>query len=154
MINTVGDLLTHLEGTKGKKRGVIKIDASALTDEAADRMHEKGINLLVVTSNGVFVGVVSTSDTSAALRPSMRPSERTVAQIMTTDVKLVSTEDDLMELPKRFDLGKRTRHLVVTDPDGKWSDVLDANEVLEGVMANIAQEEQQQAQVDGEFPRT
>lgn len=138
MIETVQQLLDSLY-SKGKRRDIVRIDANASAQEAAALMRGKHINLLAVIDKATYVGVVTSSDTSGEFGTSARPSERTVFDIMTRDVITVSTDDELMKIPQRF---QNIRHLVVVDEGGKWIAILDSNEVLDAVMENVAEEEQ------------
>lgn len=141
MIKTVQELLDSLYA-KGKRGDIISIESTSTTQEAAALMNREKVNLLAVTDRGgVYIGVISTSDTSAILGSSLRPSERAqrlVLEIMSKDVITASTEDSLMDIPRKFE---KIRHLVVVNSRGEWVAILDSNEVMSAVMANIEEDE-------------
>lgn len=150
MIKDVRQLLNTLY-EKGKRKDLVTVRSTLLVKEAAAVMAQEHINLLVVKDGGAYLGVVTTVDTSGDLGTSLRPSENWVSRVMTKaeDVVTVSLGDDLMGLPLKFKLHK-IRHLVVVENE-KWIAILDTNEVLEAVMANITEEEQQKSQYNSEF---
>lgn len=151
MIDTTQDLLNFLY-EKGKRKGIVSIEITASAKDAAVLMAENKINFLAVTKGGKYVGVLSTSDTSSEMGSSLRPSERTVSDIMKVGVITVSVTDTLTKISESLSL-HRIRHLVVVDGRRRWVAILDSNEVLNGVMQNLAEEEQMRAQAEGEFRR-
>lgn len=153
MFKTVGDLLEFLYQQKGKRKEMITVEAAAPVHEAASLMKNNGINLLAVTSRGKYVAVVSSSDTSGELVSSLRPSERMVSDIMSRKVVTVRIDDNLMNVPKEVTDLHKFRHLIVVDGKGSWVAVLSSNEILQGVMKNIEEEEHFQAVLKAEDRR-
>lgn len=152
MIETVNDLLKALY-QNGKRQDIVSVECFASAKEASLTMAREKVNLLAVRKKGKFVGVVTSTDTSrefGSSGTSLRPSERLVSEVMTAEIITARLGDKIMELPLKF---KNIRHLIVVNGRGKWIAVLDSNEVMNAIVANINESENCEAQIRGELHR-
>jgi len=108
----VRDVLT----AKGSS-AVFTISPDATVDELLDALAEHNVGALVVSADGRSMsGIVSERDIVRKLRGVDRPRGATVAQIMTTDVRVCSPDDSFGSLMSAM-TELRVRHIPVLEDD-------------------------------------
>ena len=108
----VRDVLT----AKGSS-AVFTISPDATVEELLDALAEHNVGALVVSADGRSMsGIVSERDIVRKLRGVDRPRGATVAQIMTTDVRVCSPDDSFGSLMSAM-TELRVRHIPVLEDD-------------------------------------
>ena len=108
----VRDVLT----AKGSS-AVFTISPDATVDELLDALAEHNVGALIVSADGRSMsGIVSERDIVRKLRGVDRPRGATVAQIMTTDVRVCSPDDSFGSLMSAM-TELRVRHIPVLEDD-------------------------------------
>jgi len=131
MIKTVADLLAN---SPNKKRGLVVVDHLMTIDWVASVLNENSINIVVVTKDGVPVGVISTSDTNDEIANGENLSERHAYEVMTENIIITFAAEDIMSVSKIM-TDNNIRHIIVVDKD-KWVEVLSIKDLLTAITAN------------------
>ncbi len=138
MIRTVADLLANLPD---KKHGLVVVDHLMTIDWVASVLTENSINIVVVTKDGVPVGVISSSDVSDEVANGENLSERHAYEVMKRDVITTFAAEDISSVSKLM-TDNDIRHIIVVDKD-TWVEVLSIKEVLSAITANEKELEDQ-----------
>lgn len=97
---------------------------------AARRMEESDCGVLPVLRNGTIVGIVTDRDICLSLgRLTRHPKDILVREIMTRDVGLCRTDDDVHDALATM-ARRQVRRLPVTDAGGRLEGILSADDVV------------------------
>lgn len=108
-MQTVGDLL------KQKGRDVFHVAPTATVLEAAALMSERNVGAVLVCSNGQIAGILSERDcVRRVMLQRKSPLETRVAEVMTSPIKSVSTNNTVDECMQLM-TDRRIRHLPVVE---------------------------------------
>jgi CBS domain-containing protein len=94
------------------------VEAGSSLKEAAHRLIEKDINRLLVTENGIPVGIISTSDFVSSIAEAEKPLRETVADVM-SDAILVCRDKTPLVSAARTLTQAGWRSVLVVDARGK-----------------------------------
>lgn len=110
---------------------------------ASKIMKDAGVGLVVVQHKEDLVGVLSERDVLHRwVCGPVFPNEVQVAEIMSKNVEVVSTNDTIRDCYYRF-IARNCRHLPVIDPMGKIAGVLSLRDVSNYVVAKLTELENQ-----------
>ncbi|MFL6514319.1 MAG: CBS domain-containing protein [Chthoniobacterales bacterium] len=100
-----------------KEREIFSVPSDASVFDAVSMLAEKNIGALLVMDGERLVGMLSERDyTRKVMLRGKRSRETTVAEIMSTDLKVVSPREAVQDC-LRLMTDKRIRHLPVLDGD-------------------------------------
>jgi CBS domain-containing protein len=105
------------------------VEAGSSLKEAAHRLIEKDINRLLVTENGIPVGVISTSDFVSSIAEAEKPLRETVADVM-SDAILVCRDKTPLVSAARTLTQAGWRSVLVVDARGKPEGVVSGKDLL------------------------
>jgi CBS domain-containing protein len=105
------------------------VEAGSSLKEAAHRLIEKDINRLLVTENGIPVGVISTSDFVSSIAETEKPLRETVADVM-SDAILVCRDKTPLVSAARTLTQAGWRSVLVVDARGKPEGVVSGKDLL------------------------
>jgi predicted transcriptional regulator len=131
MIRTVADLLAN---SPNKKRGLVVVNHLMTIEWVASVLNENSVNIVVVTKDGVPVGVISTSDINNEVANGENLSERHAYEVMTEDIVTTFAAEEIMSVSKIM-TDNNIRHIIVIDKD-MWVEVLSIKDVLSAITAN------------------
>jgi CBS domain-containing protein len=125
---------------KGKGRSVMTIAPDALIGEAVDRLRQKGIGALVVSTDGASVaGILSERDIVHALAErGARLLELQVSALMTRHVFTCKPSDSIAELMSEM-TERRIRHLPVIE-NGRLAGIVSIGDVVKNRLDEIEAE--------------
>jgi CBS domain-containing protein len=112
------DVSGHIGAILSQKAGeIFSVSPEATVFEAIEMMDQKNVGALLVMEGQKLVGMVSERDyTRKVILRGKRSRETKVAEIMSTDLKLVHPQE-AVETCMRLMTDKRIRHLPVVDGD-------------------------------------
>ena len=103
------------------------VDASADVDEAIQRMHDKGIDCVLVVENGRFVGIFT--DRDAVLKVAgTRLGDRRIGALMTHDPVVLRHDETIAVAINKMAVGG-FRHIPIVE-DGTPTGVVSAKDVF------------------------
>ena len=104
------------------------IEASADVNEAVSRMHDKGIDCVLVTDGGRLVGIFT--DRDAVLKVAGRPpgTSQPIGELMTPDPVVLRTDETIAVAINKMAVGG-FRHITILD-DGRPTGVISARDVF------------------------
>lgn len=110
---------------------VITVERTACVAEAAQKCLDRNVNaLIVVTEEGHFHGIVTTSDLLQLLSDDRAPAEASLDEYVTTDVVTVMSDTQLREAADLL-LENDIHHLPVIGSDQTVRGVLSTQDVAE-----------------------
>jgi CBS domain-containing protein len=112
------------------------IDADAPLAEAADRMWSEGLDRLVVIEHERGIGVLSVSDLVQVLIPA-QAGRRTVGEVMSRALVVCRAETPVSAAARAM-TERRSRALIVVDPNGRPLGVVTGFDLLPAVMGGAA----------------
>jgi CBS domain-containing protein len=121
-----GQLLgVHLDGLAITKPEIV--EASADVDEAIGRMHDKGIDCVLVVDDGRLIGIFT--DRDAVLKVAgTAPQKRVIASLMTRDPVVLRHDETIAVAINKMAVGG-FRHIPIVD-DGRPTGVVTARDVF------------------------
>ena len=123
-------------------REVHTIIPGATVSELMDVLAERNIGALVVSEDGTtMLGIVSERDIVRKLRGNVRASEKTVAEIMSTDLQVCGPDDTFGSLMVSM-TEHRVRHIPVIE-DGRVVGVLSIGDAVKYRMDQLEFERDQ-----------
>lgn len=112
------------------------VEADVNLKIAAHRLIEKDINRLLVTENGIPVGVISTSDFVSSIAREEPPLRETVADVM-SDAILVCREKTPLASAARTMTQAGWRSVLVVDAKGKPEGVVSGKDLMPYVVNGV-----------------
>lgn len=110
------------------------LDASADIDEAIRRMHDKGIDCVLVTDGGKLVGIFT--DRDAVLKVAGNPpSSRTIDSVMTRDPVVLRHDETIAVAINKMAVGG-FRHIPIVE-DGRPTGVVTARDVFRHLVESL-----------------
>ena len=110
------------------------IDAGAEVNEAIRRMHDKGIDCVLVTEGGDLVGIFT--DRDAVLKVAGRPTaESRIAEFMTRDPVILRHDETIAVAINKMAVGG-FRHIPIVD-GGRPMGVITARDVFRHLVASV-----------------
>jgi CBS domain-containing protein len=97
----------------------------------AEMMRDNGIGFVpVVDADRQVVGVVTDRDLALRVLANDLPADTPVGQVMTCDVRICRSDDDLREAERKMSSARKSR-LVVADEDGHCVGVISLSDVAQ-----------------------
>jgi CBS domain-containing protein len=111
------------------------IDAGADVDEAIRRMHDKGIDCVLVTDQGRFVGIFT--DRDAVLKVAGAPTDgaRPIGTLMTADPVVLRHDETIAVAINKMAVGG-FRHIPIVE-DGRPMGVITARDVFHHLVDSL-----------------
>ena len=110
------------------------LDPSSDVDEAIRRMHDKGIDCVLVAEDGRLVGIFT--DRDAVLKVAGLPAERrAVGDLMTRDPVVLRHDETIAVAINKMAVGD-FRHIPIVE-DGRPTGVVTARDVFHHLAANL-----------------
>ncbi|MFB6089271.1 MAG: cyclic nucleotide-binding/CBS domain-containing protein [Candidatus Aenigmatarchaeota archaeon] len=126
---------------------VVTIEQAKNTKEAAKLMKREDVGCLIVLDGSNVSGILTSTDlVKNIVAEDLKPSEITVSKIMTNDVKIISSEENLLETTKILLKQKIKRLPVVEDEElvgiVSYKDILKVTPELNDFLLEKAHEEE------------
>jgi CBS domain-containing protein len=128
--------MRHMTAGELMSTPIESVEAETTLKEAARILIVKEINRLVVTEQGKYVGVISTSDFVSSLALEEKPLRETVADVMSDSILVCRDKTPLISAARTMTQAG-WRSVLVVDADGKPEGVVSGQDLLPYVVNGV-----------------